>query len=527
MPLLINGIFQLCAMKRYSLLFILFISKNLFAQIPEDVLRYSFYPQSGTARAMAIGGAMGSLGGDITANYVNPAGLGNYKTGEFVFSPAFILNNNSVNFRGTNAKSNKNGLILGGPIGIVYGAANPYKQGVSSSISLAVSQTANFNNTTHYAGYNNYSSFSEQFAEQAAKGLNGSSIGNLLNDPQYAYGAAPALYTYLVDTFSGNVVKALPEFVLQSGKALYQQNTLQTRGGIYEIALSFASNHNDKFLIGGGIGLPIVNYNSINTFKENDTSSVTNNNFGYFNLIDSFSTKGVGVNLKFGMIYKPTEHIRLGFAIHTPSYMWSLKDRRNLNLVVNTENYKGLQSVSSQLFTNGTPGESSYSLLTPWKFLVSGSYVFSQVENVTGQKGFLTADIEYVPHGGSSFYSANPEPAVGEKEYYQSLNKVIKTQYKGAVNFRVGGELKFNVIMARLGFAYYANPNKDAGLKTNKILLSGGLGYRNKGFFVDLSYVHSINKDVNFPYRLQDKDNTYANLKNQLGSIIASVGFKF
>ena len=335
------------------------------------------------------------------------------------------------------------------------------------------------------------------------------------------------MYTYLVDTFAGNTVKALPEFVLASGKALYQQNTMQTSGGIYEIALSFASNHNDKLLIGGGIGLPIVNYHSISTFRENDTSAVTNNNFGYFNLIDSFSTKGVGINLKFGMIYKPTDHIRLGFAIHTPSYMWTLKDRRNLSLETNTENYKGLQKVSSQVFTNGTPGESSYSLLTPWKFLISGSYVFSQVENVKMQKGFITADIEYVSHKASSFYSANPDPAVGEKEYYQALNQTIKDQYKGALNFRVGGELKFDVIMARLGFAYYSSPYRDANLKANKILLSGGLGYRNKGFFIDLTYVHSINKDVNFPYRLQDKANTYANLKNQIGSIVASVGFKF
>ena len=53
-------------------------------QLPEDVLRYSYYPQRGSARSMAIGGAMGSLGGDINALYVNPAGLGLYKTREFV-----------------------------------------------------------------------------------------------------------------------------------------------------------------------------------------------------------------------------------------------------------------------------------------------------------------------------------------------------------------------------------------------------------------------------------------------------------
>ena len=59
------------------------------------------------------------------------------------------------------------------------------------------------------------------------------------------------------------------------------------------------------------------------------------------------------------------------------------------------------------------------------------------------------------------------------------------------------------------------------------MLLSGGLGYRNKGFFIDLGYVHAINKDVSFPYRLQGKPNTFAELKQQRGNIVATVGFKF
>ena len=80
--------------------------------------------------------------------------------------------------------------------------------------------------------------------------------------------------------------------------------------------------------------------------------------------------------------------------------------------------------------------------------------------------------------------------------------------------------------MARLGFAYYSNPYKDAAYKASRMLLSGGLGYRNKGFFIDLSYVHAMNKDVSFPYRLEDRANTYATLKQQRGNIVATVGCK-
>jgi hypothetical protein len=88
----------------------------------------------------------------------------------------------------------------------------------------------------------------------------------------------------------------------------------------------------------------------------------------------------------------------------------------------------------------------------------------------------------------------------------------------------MGGELKFNTLMVRLGGAYYGNPYKND--KADRIKLSGGLGYRNKGFFADLTYVYAINKDVNYPYRLQDKPNDPASLKNNAGNIVATIGFK-
>ncbi len=57
--------------------------------------------------------------------------------------------------------------------------------------------------------------------------------------------------------------------------------------------------------------------------------------------------------------------------------------------------------------------------------------------------------------------------------------------------------------------------------------VSGGLGYRNGGIFLDLTYVHNLNKDVHFPYRLDPpRANTFANLKEGSGNVVLSVGFK-
>src|SRR5689334_14039954 len=78
-----------------------------FSQIPEDALKFSWGSPYGTARNQAIGGAAGSLGGDISSLFMNPAGLGFYKTGELVLSPGFSILKNKADFRGSSGSDNK------------------------------------------------------------------------------------------------------------------------------------------------------------------------------------------------------------------------------------------------------------------------------------------------------------------------------------------------------------------------------------------------------------------------------------
>jgi hypothetical protein len=183
----------------------------------------------------------------------------------------------------------------------------------------------------------------------------------------------------------------------------------------------------------------------------------------------------------------------------------------------------------SKSYTGDQPSEFKYLLVTPYRVTGSVSYVLREIQDVTKQKGFLTADIEYVNYKASSFQPDEDNGSdEGTKTYLKSLNSAIDKAYKSAFNFRAGGELKFTTIMVRLGAAYYGNPYKDIkGEKGNKINLSGGLGYRNKGFFIDLTYVHAMNKDVNFAYRLENDPYYAANIKNTTGNVFATVGFKF
>ena len=81
--------------------------------------------------------------------------------------------------------------------------------------------------------------------------------------------------------------------------------------------------------------------------------------------------------------------------------------------------------------------------------------------------------------------------------------------------------------MVRLGGAYYGNPYKNlAGEKGSRLQLTGGLGYRDKGFFIDVAYVHTMGKDVHFPYRLQNTAFSGASIKATGGNAVLTVGFK-
>ena len=499
------------------------------SQAPEDILRYSYFPQHGSARNMAIGGAMGSLGGDINALFVNPAGLGLYKTKEFVFSPGFGFNSNKADYRGTNNVSSKSGFDLG-TSGIVIGFQNPYSKWTSQAFSFGINQTANFNNIVSYKGINNNSSFSEQYAEQFSQ--SGQTIDEAFNNPSFAYGTSPALYTYLVDTFRNangtTTVRSLPEFLLEKGIGLNQQKTVTTRGGIYELALGYAANKGDKFYIGGSLGIPIVSYQRMTNFRESDPSGNKNNNFDNFVYNDTLSTKGFGVNARLGIIYKPVESVRLGFTVQTPTY-YSLTDKEQSGLTTNSEQYTryGTLNAYSTQFTGGLPGVTRYTSTTPWKLIMSASYVFRETNDTRRQRAFISADVEYVGYPGSNFKPDGNNITSDDIDYYNSLKTIINQQYKSALNYRLGGELKFNTIMFRLGGAYYSNPYKTAGLTSNIVQGSGGLGYRNHGVFVDLTYVHNLTKDVNFPYRLADKANTFAVQNNSRGNVVMTVGFKF
>ncbi|HEY0272961.1 MAG TPA: hypothetical protein VGC22_07230, partial [Chitinophaga sp.] len=137
---------------------------------------------------------------------------------------------------------------------------------------------------------------------------------------------------------------------------------------------------------------------------------------------------------------------------------------------------------------------------------------------------------EYEDYASSSLKFKN-----GLSDDNQASNDVqtdIKNSYQAASNIRVGGEIKIDVWAFRAGFAYYGNPYATGSLDGSRKYYSAGLGYRNKGFYADLTYVYMNSNLQDQPYVVgTDQPDTPtpapAAIKATPSNVSLGIGFKF
>jgi hypothetical protein len=109
----------------------------------------------------------------------------------------------------------------------------------------------------------------------------------------------------------------------------------------------------------------------------------------------------------------------------------------------------------------------------------------------------------------------------------KALNRAIDRAYRGVFNVRTGAEVKFNTWMVRGGAAFLGNPYENlAGEKGSRMQLSGGLGYRDRGIYIDLTYVHLTGKDVHAAYRLANSAFPMARIRQQGAQVVLTFGMK-
>ncbi|MGQ8337969.1 OmpP1/FadL family transporter [Sunxiuqinia sp. A32] len=506
-------------MKRiYYIIVLLFISSGAISQNLVDALRYSDFRLQGTARSVAMGNAFGALGGDFTSASINPAGLGIYRSSEFVITPNVNRASVDASYLGMTTEESKYNLGFQN-VGYVanFNMSNSSSSLVSLSLGVGYNRLGSFDvkKMVHASGVT--SSMLDQFS------LNADGYEPWELDPFYeelaAYDESSGFGTNLIfteeeneDLIYGHDMQVNPFTNDLTNYEHGQRKSFSQKGNIDEYVISLAANFNHKFYVGATVGIQDVYFRETTSLFEYDE----NNNIEYFNdytFNTYLRTAGTGVNFKLGAIFKPTNELRLGVAVHTPTF-YKLQDNfdntmySSLDLDDGSADYEALSPVDWY----------NYQLETPFKAIFSGAYVF-------GKSAILSVDYEFVDYstiklrdgdGGYDFFNENDE--IGEA-------------YKAVGNLHLGLEYRIdNNFSLRGGYERYPSPfNKNAfgefqpNSNADDSAISAGFGWKQGGFFLDAAYKHEMNEQSHEVYAGSD----LAKFNTKLDDFVFTVGFRF
>lgn len=508
---------------------------TLRAQTIDDALRFSSSAPAGTARAQSVGGALGSLGGEVSSIYVNPASTGFFRTSDFSFTLGFQEASSKGTYLGNLGTDNKGNLNISNAT-LIFGGNRkiPGSKWENFSFGLGVNRTANYNNRVYYSGNSANSSLSANYYLEAQNaGITDPEAqlgGNADQTIGYlAHTAIPAFQTFLINyetQTNGDFIFYSAAESVDNTINVKQENMLTTKGSANEVSFDFGTNYNNTLYLGGSINVPVIHYTRDKTWKETNINA--NTNLNEFAVTERLNTDGTGINVKLGAIIKPVRPLSIGLAVHSPSWIW-FTDTYRTDMTTNTKE-KGPRSFSSIDTNNGEQDESKYSIRTPWKGILSATYLFSPSADTRKPTGFLTVDYEYVDYASMKMRFMN-DPSFDRADA-DARNSAIKSAYQAASNLRLGGELKLHVFAVRLGYAVYGNPYKNSDLDGTRHYYTGGLGYRNKGFYVDLGLVLGDSKTQEQPYVTPTNAQGYvssgiANIKGKTTNVLATFGWKF
>ena len=505
-------------MTNYKLLTAIVLSlfvATLSAQTYEDILRYSQPQYSGTARSMAMGSAFGSLGGDFSAIGINPAGIAVYRSSEFSFTPSLSLNSTKSDFNQNSTIDNKTSFILN-QIGYVgtYRPMREVKKGIVS---------------THFAiGYNRNNNFN--YKSMALSPESDFSLTDVFRDDAYGYArdilanhsdlTALAYNAYILgyegqDSENKEVYTAY----LSPENKVNQIRSLDKDGNSSEINISGGFNISNILLVGASLNFASLrykeNFDYIEEFSPNNGTPLYDV-FNHYTINNHLDVSGSGINLKLGIILKPTNQLRVGIAYHTPTW-YDVEEKYGVN--IDATFFNSIDG-SNNTYAN-TKGNFDYKMSTPDKVVGSISYILGKI-------AILSFDYERVSYSKAKFKATQNEDII----FFNDQNKQIKSNLKNTNNYRAGVEVRINPSFSlRGGYSFQPSAYKQASKYYEYQNISGGFGYRNKNYFIDIAYQlskydsdHVWYPDVNAQF---DPPAEYAKVKTTNHSASLTVGWKF
>lgn len=474
------------------------------AQNETDALRYSNIGFGGTARYNGMAGAFGALGGDISCMNTNPAGIGRFSKSEFNFSLLYEDINTNTSYFNTTSSSGKGNFNLGS-IGFVGTKKLSDYDWKYFQFGFSYNRTNFFHSRALISGVNPISSMADIFRAQA----NGTTTAELVN--YFPNSAELAYQAYLIDPIDSLPTTAEYTDRVPNGISVNQSREITRYGNMSETAMTFAGNYNDKIYVGGSIGIPSTRFRENWTHNETlvDPDSLTS--LKDFTYNQNLYTRGVGFNMKLGVIFLPVDWVRVGASIHTPNFL-SFSDTWDNSM---ESNFEGGESYS----VAGPSNLYSWRLRTPARYTGSLGVVVMK-------RAALNVDVEYVDYS-SARLRRDWSDVTGYD--YSTENNVIQQNYKGCVNIRAGGEIKISPIYLRGGFALYQSPYNTGLTKTDATMqvIAGGLGYRKNGFNIDLGLnIVKFGEDY-YPYDPVLLNNDPAKITTSIVRTSVTCGWRF
>jgi len=490
---------------RYISIFlsILFFSFELTAQTLSDAVRYSFLEVGGTARTVGVGGATGALGADFSVLSTNPAGLAAFRRSEFTFTPAFVRSTaeekleGDGNFTLDRSKSNFNF----NNIGLVFSSRPLSANWTVSAFGVGLNRTANFHQTTYFEG-NSPGSITDRWLE-LAQGLTPSELDAFEGGVAYD---AEAIFTLDPDNFPRDYVSDFPP-----NANVDKSQLIRRKGSINELVFSYAGNYQDKLMIGATLGVPILSYEETKTYRETDA----NNNIAFFEDLaytERLRATGAGINLKLGLIYRVSQMVRLGAAVHTPT-SFGLDESFSTQVQYNYE----LNGIVQNGDALSPEGSFEYRIRTPWRFLGSAGFIF-------GRNGFLSAEVEYLDYSNAKF-NFNRAADQADIQYEQELNDQINNELTSAINLRLGGEFVYESLRFRAGYLLSAAPYETNAEPVSAFSL--GTGIRGESVFLDFAYQRQFSQSQFAPYLTNFAPESSVMQENFRNKFMMTLGFKF
>lgn len=556
-----------------------------FGQSAVDAYRLSQPDMKGTARFMGMAGAFGALGGDLSTLSQNPAGIGVYRSNELGFSLNLDCQSSTSEAQGFKHDMSQTKFLLNN-IGAVLTMRLPSETLPNLNFGFTYNKGASFNRI--YGG--NIPKLSNSLSNYIAGISNSENLteADLSSTDSYdpynpTDGGYPAPWmsilgynSYLISpTGSGENTKWYGQW--GDGTSGSGSFKVQEKGSVDEYNIAFGGNIMNVLYWGMDFDIVNLNYTMQSLWGENldnayvpDQNNVLVKESANWGLGNYYNVHGSGFNYKLGLILKPIQELRIGFAFHTPTWY---------NL---TENYIGSVdyqyggSESGSTSTNG--GYMAYndmSFRTPWKIIAS-------VAGVIGDNFILSMDYEWVAYNkmkfsapgsyginddwgydwdyGWDWYAAGapsttkaPTRSFGyDDDMYGVTNGDIENYYQSTNTVRLGAEYRVTPAFSlRAGYSYTTSPVKQsvrddkeviytAGTRPNyrfdnhTYYITCGAGYRYQNFYVDLAYVyknissqyHAYTPDINLDVNQAiPSPQSKVNLNNS--QIVLSAGFRF